>query len=467
MNRVTSIILLITFSVFYIVYSFSIDNPSYDNLKLLGTAGLIQYLISVYSSIKNGQRLISPYIVFLTVLFIFQAGQSLMYPFDIISKRDLVGFIDITTVDVFNAQVVTFSFLAFFQIGSLLCRINRNKIGKSEQTELIQKNRLIQIGWFLAIISIYPYYQELIHNVLLSLLRGYGALYEGDVKIGLANLQSMIADYFIPSVICLYIGYRKNKSARTIITAILLLNCTIILVTGGRTEAVIILALLLILRNYLVKKFNKKELSLIAVAGVLVLILLAGISQMRSNTSRSFEETFAINDKNSSNGAVDAIGEMGSSMFCQIWTEDILSKTNQYRYGSSYLYALTTVIPNLGFWEIHPAKEHANLSHWLTTEKGFSFGTGYSMVAEAYINFWVFGAFMMMFLGFGLTKIFGMLGNAITGRNIAFTAFILVFFWFSLKLPRNSFIGAVRAIFYFALPIYWYTRGYIIKRSNS
>jgi len=208
---------------------------------MLGAVGLIQYFISVYSSLKNGQRLISPYIVFLTVLYIFQAGQSLMYPFDIISERDLIGFMAISTKDVFNAQVVTFPFLAFFQIGSLLCKVGKGNFEKTGHTELIQKKRLIRIGYFLAIVSVYPYYQELIHNAILSMLKGYGALYEGEAKIGVANLQSMIADYFIPSIICLYIGYKNNKSARVIITSILLLNCVIILVTGGRSEAVIIL----------------------------------------------------------------------------------------------------------------------------------------------------------------------------------------------------------------------------------
>lgn len=466
MGKKTAIILLLTFSVFYIIYSLSVNAPTFENLRVLGTVGLIQYLISVYSSLKNGQRLISPYIVFLTVLYIFQAGQSLMYPFYIISKRDLVGFFDITIRDVFNAQVVTFLFLAFFQIGSLICKIGSKIYEKSIQTELYQKKRLIEIGWFLAIISIYPYYQELIQNAILSMLRGYGALYEGEEKIGIANIQSIIADYFIPSMVCLYIGYRKKKSMRAIITSVLLINSAIILVTGGRTEAVIIMALLLILRNYFVRRYNKKELSLIGAGAVMVLVLLAGISQMRGNTSRHFEDTFSISNEGSSNGVVDAIGEMGGSMFCQIWTADILSKSKDYRYGSTYAYALTSVIPNLGFWSIHPAKENANMGDWLTQKKGFSFGTGYSMVAEAYINYWMFGAFLMLFLGFGFTKIFGMLGKAISGRNLAFTVFIMVFFWFSLKLPRNSFIGAVRAIFYFALPIYWYTRGYIVKRNK-
>lgn len=466
MSKNGFIFVLILCVIFYVAYGYSIDSPSFENLKIIGVVALFQFIVSVFSSIKQGQKLISPYIVFFTVMFIFQGGQSLMYPFDILSQRDLVGFLGITITDVFKAQILTFSFLAFFQIGSLLCNLNATLSFKPISISKNQNKRILQIGWFLAIISVYPYYQELIHNVILSMIKGYGALYEGEEKIGIANIQSMIGDYFIPALICLYIGYRDQRIKRLVITGILLFNCVVILATGGRTEAVIIMTLLLILRNYLVRPFTKKEISLIGVGTCFILILLAGISRMRSDTSRDFKDTFALSEEAKNNGVVDAVGEMGASMFCQIWTENIISVTQDYRYGSSYLYAFTSVIPNLGFWKIHPAKEKANLGNWLTNEKGLGFGTGYSMVAEAYINFGIFGSLMMLLLGFIFTKFFGYLGVAITQKNIAFIAFILIFFWFSLKLPRNSFIGAVRAIFYFALPIYWYTRGYIIKRSN-
>jgi oligosaccharide repeat unit polymerase len=439
-------------------------SPEYVNLRVVGAAGLLQYIFSIYASIKNGQKLISPYIVFLTVMYVFQAGQSLMYPFDIISGRDLIGFYGITISEIFHAQLITFAFLAFFQIGSLLCMPSSANSIALNLNSAKQNKRLRTIGYFLAIISVYPYYNELIGNAILSMMRGYGALYEGEAKVGLANLDSMIADYFIPALICLYISYRNEKMPRMIIVAILMFNCAVILVTGGRTEAVIIMALLLILHNYLVNTFSKKKLLIIGGIGVLVLILLASISQMRSNKSRNFEDTFELSDNSKNNGVVDAIGEMGGSMFCLIWTDEVISRSGAYRYGSSYAYAFTSVIPNLGFWKIHPAKEYANLGHWLGEAKHLSFGTGYSMVAEAYVNFWLFGILAMALVGFFATKIFGRLGSAIKSQNIAFVALILVFFWFSLKIPRNSFLGVVRALFYFALPIYWYTRGYILKR---
>lgn len=466
MTKKVGTVFLLLFVGFYIVYGLYVHIPQYDNLKVVGTAGLIQFILSIYLSLQNGQKLISPYVIFLVVMYIFHAGQSLMYPFDIITERDLVGFYGISVGEVFKAQLISFSFLSFFQIGSLLYNTKSGLKIENGLKNNYQNKRIIHVGWFLVIISVYPYYDELIHKAILSMLRGYNALYEEKEKVGLANVQGMLADYFIPALICLFIGYRASKKKRLAIIVILLLNCTIILITGGRTEAVIILALILILQNYLVKSFTKKDLVVIGTAGMMVLVLLAGISKMRSNTSRNIEDTFNLNSEDNNNATIEAISEMGSSMFCQIWTEEIVSKTGDYRLGASYAYSFTSIIPNLGFWEIHPAKEHANLGDWLTEEKGVPFGTGYSMVAEAYINFWYLGAIFMVLLGYLAIAIFGRLNNALALGNIAYVAFILVLFWFSLKIPRNSFIGVVRAIFYFALPIYWYTRGYILKNEN-
>ena len=468
MSNRSSIIILFFFILFYIIYGMYVSVPSYIDLRIVGGVGFVQFLFSIYSSLKNGQKLISPYIIFLIVLYVFHVGQSLIYPFDIVSKNDLVGFMGITIADVFSAQLVSFSFIAFFQIGALLYKPKKCVNAYDDAVTAQQEKRLTRIGWFIAIISVYPYYQELISNAILSLTRGYGALYEGEVKIGLANLQTVIADYFIPSIICLYIGYRRKNAIRIILTSILLFNSLIILITGGRSEAVIILGLLLVLRNYLVKPFTRKNLVAIGGCAVIVLMLLSSIAQMRSNTNRSLKDTFKISsNKEDSNGVVSAIGEMGGSMFCQIWTKEIISQTGDYRYGSSYAYAFTSIIPNLGFWSLHPAKVHADLGSWLTSQKGLTFGTGYSMVAEAYINFGYFGFLIMMLWGYLAARIFGYIGIALDKRDIAYMAFVLVFFWFALKIPRNSFVGIVRAIFYFALPIYWYTRGYIFKPKHK
>lgn len=463
MNKGFTIIILLLICSIEVFLDLSVYEPSFDDLKMMGTLGLIQFVLSIYSSIRNGQRLFSPYIVFLTVLYIFHVGQSLMYPFGIISHNDLIGFFGITVSDIFRSQTISLTFLAFFQIGALLTSQNSRKFAVSEIKSKYMERRLIQIGFFFAIISAYFYYDELIGNAIKSMLFGYGSLYEGEAKIGFSNIGSILGDYFTPAIICLFIGYRKKKVARNIIIGIFLFNAAVTLVTGGRSEAVIMIALILVMRNYMVARFTKKDMAVIAGGAFCLLLLLASVGRMRSSDRRDFTDTFSISDNNS-NAATDAIGEMGGSMFCTIWTKEIVDHTQDYRLGSSYLFAITSIIPNVGFWDIHPAQKYADLNAWLTKEKRLGFGTGFSMVAEAYVNFGRFGCLMMLLLGYCFAKFFNNMEPAIRGRNLAYVAFVMVFFWFSLKIPRNSFIGVIRAIVYYALPVYWYSRGYILKK---
>jgi oligosaccharide repeat unit polymerase len=216
---------------------------------------------------------------------------------------------------------------------------------------------------------------------------------------------------------------------------------------------VILLAILGILYNYLVKRFTRKWLVIGAVGICFLLQVLAIVASFRSSgLNAASKEGVKIEN----NAAVDAVAEMGGTMFCLIKTENIVPSKQPYRYGKSYVYAFTTLIPNLGFWEIHPAKKESNLGDWLTEELGLGYGTGFSMTAEAYANFGYFGFIAFFFWGWFLANIFGKIEISAQTRNYALMAFSLILFWFFLKLPRNCFINLVRPIFFVAAPIYLY-----------
>ena len=156
------------------------------------------------------------------------------------------------------------------------------------------------------------------------------------------------------------------------------------------------------------------------------------------------------------NGAVDAVAEMGGTMFCLIKTMNLVPDYQDYRYGKSYVYAFTSLIPNFGFWEIHPAKKESNLSEWLTNSLGLNYGTGFSMCAEAYANFGYL-CFIVFFLwGWFIEGLFGRIETSIIRKDYALLAFLLILFWFFLTLPRNNFINLVRPLFFIAGPIYLY-----------
>ena len=446
-------VVLIIMSMVYDAIGYCTDEPSMKSLSLMGGLGLVQLIYCIISWIKRGNQFVSPYIIFLFCLYIFSYGQSFLWAFNLESERSLIYFIDISIHDIFSAQVQTIIMLAFFHIGAIHYIQKQRYNSFSHSSSVNYTRRLKQIGWFLFIVSAVPYISETINDMILSMTKGYMALYQGEEKVGINNLSNIIADYFIPSIICLFIAYSNKKTMRTIIVVFLLLNVVAILITGGRTNAVILLAILGILYNYLVKKFTRKWLVIGAIGVFLLLQVLAIVANIRGSglNAASKKEVKVEN-----NAAVDAVAEMGGTMYCLIKTENLVPSKHSYRYGKSYAYAFTTLIPNLGFWEIHPAKKESNLGDWLTEELRLGYGTGFSMTAEAYANFGYLAFIVFFFWGWFLASIFGKIEISAQTRNYALMAFSLILFWFFLKLPRNCFINLVRPIFFIAIPIYLY-----------
>lgn len=458
--RGRTVCLLVVLCAVYYAIDTTVPVASFGSLQLMGWLGLLQFALSIYSWTRMGQSLVSPYVVFLCALYVFSFGQSLLYPFGIVSAKDILGYLGITQDDIFHAQTLTLAYLAFFHIGGLTA-IKAQKTGVLPPCPPGNNRRLRRAAWVVAAATVVPYYVVLVRNLVLSLTLGYGALYEVEERVGLANATSVLAGYYIPALICLYIAYRDNRRVRRAVVGVLLFSVCAILVTGGRSEGVIILALLLVLHNYLVRPFTRKAWLAIA-AGVFVLLCALAVIGATRGSERRDLNTYAEAESDD-NPAVEAICEMGGTMTCLIWTKDLVPARHDYRYGKSYLYSFTTFIPNLGFWSIHPAKKEAALNEWLTNTLNLNYGTGFSMCAEAYANFGYFGFLMMWLLGMVASRFFATLRADIERRDVGRVALALVLFWFSLKLPRNCFIGVVRPMFYFALPVCWYTRGYIIR----
>lgn len=453
-------IILFLLSIVYAVVGYFTDDPAIQSLGMMGRFGLVQLIYCVISWLKRGNQLISPYIIFLLSLYIFSFGQSFLWALGLEPERSLIGFYGITIPEIFEAQVLTLIMLAFFHIGAIYSLTRKTSDRIELQVSVDYSHRLRQIGWLIFTISAIPYISEAINDMVLSMAQGYGAIY-GEDKVGLDNLSGFIAGYFIPSVICLFIAYKDNKIMRNIFVGILLLNIVAILLIGGRSNAVILISILLILYNYLVERFTKKWM-VVGVVGIFFLLqVLALVASVRTEGGRSARIEGV---KVENNAAIDAIAEMGSTMFCLIKTKELVPGNQDFRYGKSYAFAFTALIPNLGFWDIHPAKKESNLSDWLSDSLGLSYGTGFSMCAEAYANFGYFGFIIFFFWGWFLANIFGKIEVSVRTKNYALMAFLLILFWYFLKLPRNNFINLVRPIFFVAGPIYLYCTNFKLKK---
>lgn len=157
-------------------------------------------------------------------------------------------------------------------------------------------------------------------------------------------------------------------------------------------------------------------------------------------------------DRKSENPFLEAVSEMGGSMFPLAETMRLVPRRSDYRLGTTYLYSLTSVIPNVGFWDLHPAMRYGDLGGWLQRTLDLGYGPGYSIVAEAYINFGRAGFLFMFCFGFVLARLFHI--DAVRLGNPLLVLLSLLLCFLILKTVRNSFLATVRSLFYYLLPIY-------------
>jgi hypothetical protein len=312
-----------------------------------------------------------------------------------------------------------------------------------------------------------PYFLTIIQNVLLVIRHGYGALYtKGTVAVGFNAILLNIADYFQPALICLLIAATVKKVMRTQIYILFVAIILITLYIGGRSEAVILIVLLLLYNHYFVVPLNGLKMLVVILIGFILLSFLTVVGDIRSEVGRTFGDYMSAFGERitTDNLVIRAICEMGGSMFPLAKTIEIVPDYYPFKWGSTYLYAFSSVIPNLNIWDIHPAMKYANLGDWLQDVLHLGYGPGYSLVAEAYINWGWFG--FIFFVLYGLVN--GRIFTLVTKKNVFsrpdLFCFIMIILLLTIKTNRNSFLATVRGFFYTGIPIYLLCR-YVYYRN--
>lgn len=452
-------ILFILYTVYYLLSSGSgLDNA----YKLFSVFVYIQFAYVWYSWNKVISRGFDSYFVFSVALYVFSIGHGFLDLFGAVSTRfSLIESWGITIENYYYTEYITLSFLLAFHIGALcyadkpICYRDRFK-RKNLSCEL---NALKNVGVYGSILSFPFYLREMIEKIIISVVYGYAALYDTDnIKYGASAFYHILGDFFIPCLICLLVYAEVRKRSRFIIFIIIFITvCLPPLVIGGRTDAVIIISIMLLI-HYLYSGISKRTLFKIGIVLYCAMISMVLIRNTRGSGSEStlvdISESISEMKESEGNPITDMVSEMGWSMFCIAKTIEIKQQHNEsYLYGSSFLWSFTSVIPNL-FWEVHPAKEHADLSAWLTKKMNFSFGVGYSIVAESYANFGIFGALFMFFIGGLFANIFKYSAPSFANYSLIKTTISIISLWFLIPIVRNTTFSLVRMFFYYVLPIY-------------
>lgn len=405
----------------YCIYLISINRINHltnDDLWvfLLSWAGVLTVIYVFYTWYKITDQLFTPYTIFMLFFFLFNYGQPLMWAFGIHFPNEIgvtpiySGHVVATNFDIINTQSLVLISAWMLHLGALLSIRNKRKI-MSES--LITKNRKVEqntektlklifvVSLLIAIPAVPITLWTTFEDLKVAMNYGYRALYFSEYARTGASIEVFFNLWFFPSLIGLLIGSKYNTKVTVAVYFIMALFILLNVAAGERHIWIYKIFILIWLSHVVNKRLLIRNVFVYILIAIVSIYLLDAIVSLR-NSGITFSKVMeSLSFKNSS--ILKVIFEMGGSMnttlYIQNYGEDF------WENGNTYLIAIIGLVSNriLDYFSI----EYGVLSRYLSEYLGINYGPGFSIVAEALINYGqIFSPLFMIVIGFIIGKLF-------------------------------------------------------------
>jgi len=388
----------------------------------------ILFVIIVFWSLLSWtiltKSLFSPYILFLVSAALFNGGHVFLEvlninPLGILSNNFST---DTTLQTIF---LVTLS-ISSLHLGALLSTATVKpitvksannplelsltaKLTNELPKKLFASQDIRKVGWILLSISFVPTLLLLRTGVEAVATSGYVALYEANASQGGAIL--ILSGFMIPSILFLLAGSQQAPFSRRLSILLVFIYSIIYNFLGQRTNGILPLVSVAWLWHHVIRPLPKKIFLPIAFFTAFVISPLIGEIRGGSGLARFSLSSIIEKFISLENPISRTLFEFGSTMQTIAYTIELVPNSKDFNMGVDYLYALFTLVPNIGFGDIHPSIARGTPSVWLSAEvtpRAVKQGIflGYSFIAEAYLNFgWLGTPIFMTIFGFYLGKL--------------------------------------------------------------
>ena len=420
-----------------------------DSLVQLWCVALtLQPIWMIYSWKRMGGEVFSPYTIFAVAVFLFNAGQAVL---EVLGLNTL-GLLGRKVPESILAETVLLVFygLSSMHFGALISAVTKSR-GRMFARFHVPPSTFRQIGVALFVVSVVPSIMVWRQAVNLVVEGGYGAIYTSDRATGIGSAPLILSGFLIPSAFLLLAGGRSKRTIRR--AAFTIIACYVLasMFVGFRGQAVAVLVAFLWLWHQTIRKIPiTAVLALLAGLGVFVLPLV-GVIRTASGVDRMSVSTVSSAYSQIQNPAVSILYDVGGTMLAPAYTLELVPSQRPYDLGLSYAYAGLAFFPNL-FWEVHPTSERA-LSTWLVNtaepqRAALHGGLGYSIIAEAYLNFGFAGSALPMALtGWVLGR---MSKWSEAGRATDITCFVAIALASLILWSRGESAEVVRGVVWYA-----------------
>ena len=437
-------------------------------LEFAGLLIVIQFAVTIWSIYTIQKEATSLYAFCIITLYFFCLFIIPLYAFfyeDALMRLNKMSFLIVDEKMLFHSGCLSLIFSNCFYIGGILGLETKEEKEKKymevskEETDL-QMVYIKKIGWFLFFVSVIPFLYKTVTDFAIRQTEGYTALYHQTKLIGINKIFTEIGSFFIPGITCLMIAYSSNKKFRNWFVGMFSIMIVFSLYKGIRYTAIAYVMVLTKYYDLFIKRISGRMLLIIVICTFITLPILSSIAKNRNETDKVFVSYFNDAYTNFKENSFNSLSEIGGSIFPLIAVQEFVPEYYPYRHGSSYGYALLTLIPNLGFWDIHPAKKNA-IDNWLEGLLEVTYGTGFSCIAEAYLNFAWYGFAFMIFLGWLFAKVLSNSTYHDAKNSPLLVTVSLIAFPLMLFTIRNTFVSIVRIIVFYQVPVYLFVASQI------
>ena len=439
--------------------------------------GILIYVYAMYSwRIVTDDNWFSPYFIFYTFFTLFNFGQCIMWAFGIHNDNELGtsvlyygSGIYATDSQLLNAKIFVCICMLLFHFGALLCYkpSNLKKIDMTDKVEYTYK-AIYSIGILIGIISIPVTLYRSYNFFSVARIYGYKALYYSSY-INQGGITMIAEMFFFPSLVCLLIGSKYRIGVRRFVYTVFILYLLLNLFSGDRGNWLYKLIILVWLSSKYYKPVKLKKLIFWGFIGVVGLYIVNAITSIRDIGLQNIDLLRVISIISlEQSPIVDAFFEMGSSM--GIITYLLITGNGIWPYGNTYLMSIlgmvsTRVLSFLGM-------PFVLVDDWFSQEHlGLNWGTGFSMIGEAYLNGGIIGGpLIITLLGCAISSLI-CINKHSEPQNSPLKYFIVA-------TALNTLIGLTRGSMYLYLKKLFYgtisvsiviilVRNILIKRYNK
>lgn len=455
-----SILSIITFAILAISLQESNAERIHNTASILG---LINVLVICYSSGKMVGKRFNELSVWYLIYYIFLESQNILYVFGYKAQVSTSSIFKLMTVyELANSVIYTNILLSFISIGATWCLARNAKAIISEQKA--HDPVMLRTARTTSIILFAPAMYYMVKFLSLASTLGYQASFDGEFSNSLLTMFCRYALFgWQISLFGILHATNKKRESRLVCFALFALVLCYFSV-GERTFPISILICVIFATNADKHNKRKKRAILIVPVAYILLVIVSLIQQVRGSgiiTIDSLVSAFTSFD-GGLQAALESIGIMGFSSCCLPLTMRLIGREG-FKLGTTYLFGMTTFIPNiLNIFGSYSLGRYS-LSRWLKNGLGLTWGPGFSMPAEAYINFGWIGVVIGLILGYLLAK-FVMVKKSTAFEKTISTAI----YYCILTLPRRYLGSAISDITMGILPIIlvYYLYGGFKKKGN-